>query len=175
MEENRKQKPSDFKDINDDQERLSLQLSSIWDKELIDSQKNLRELHKLKLMQFILYPLIIFGIIAIFIFILQGINLLIITIDFIIVAIYLISLKYIYAFRKPLKITKKDSKHFTNIKKKIKELYWLHIFCYLIIIFSAIHILIISMIGIDPLILIIMIHRYGAPKLIIVSRHLHVL
>jgi len=95
MEENRKQKPSDFKDINDSQERLFFQLSSIRDREPLDSQKIMRELHKLRLMQVILYPLIIFGIIALFIFILQGINLLIIIIDFIIVAIYLISLKRI--------------------------------------------------------------------------------
>ena len=136
MEENRKQKPSDFKDINDDQERLSLQLSSIWDKELIDSQKNLRELHKLKLMQFILYPLIIFGIIAIFIFILQGINLLIITIDFIIVAIYLISLKYIYAFRKPLKITKGELQFLIILKKKDKEMLGVQVIFYSILIKS---------------------------------------
>ena len=142
MEENRKQKPSDFKDINDNQERIFFQL---------------RELHKLKLMQVILYPLIIFGIIAILIFVLQGINLLIITIDFIIEAIYLISLKYIYAFRKTLKITKKDFKHFIKLEKKSKELSSLQIFFYLIIIFTVISILIISMIGIDPLILIIMI------------------
>ena len=152
MEENRKQKPSDFKDINDDQERLSLQLSSIWDKELIDSQKNLRELHKLKLMQFILYPLIIFGIIAIFIFILQGINLLIITIDFIIVAIYLISLKYIYAFRKPLKITKKDLKFFRHNSRSISSINYIS---YFLILFITFLILVISLIGINILIPII--------------------
>ena len=170
MEENRKQKPSDFKnitndqdrlsiqptsiwdkmpldsqnsndfkDINDNQERLFFQLSSIWDRKPIDSQKITRELHKLKLMQVILYPLIIFGIIAIFIFILQGINLLIITIDFIIVAIYLICLKYIYAFRKTLKITKKDSKHFIKLQKKSKNFSIFN----LIILFTTIFIFII--------------------------------
>ena len=157
MEENGKQKPRDFKDIKDKQERLIFQLSSTWDREPIDSQKIMRELHKLKLMQAILYPLIIFGIIAIFIFILQGINLLIIIIDIIIVAIYLISLKYIYTFRKSLKITKKELKPFIKLEKKCKELTSLQIFLYLIIIFTAISILIISMIGIDPLIMIIMI------------------
>ena len=156
MEENRKQKPSDFKDINDSQERLFFQLSSIWDREL-DSQKIMRELHKLKLMRVILYPLIIFGIITIFIFILHGINLLIITIDIIIVAVYLISLKFIYAFRKTLKITKKDFKHFIKLEKKSKKLSSLQIFFYSIVILLTIVILIFSMIGIDPLILIIMI------------------
>ena len=39
MEENRKKKPSDFKDIKDNQERLIFQLSSTWDREPIDSQK----------------------------------------------------------------------------------------------------------------------------------------
>ena len=53
MEENKKQKPSDFKDSKDNQERLFSQLSSIWDRKPIDSQKIMRELLKLKLMQVI--------------------------------------------------------------------------------------------------------------------------
>ena len=157
MEENRKQKPSDFKDIKDNQERIFFQLSSIRDREPIDSQKIMRELHKLKLMQVILYPLIIFGIINIFFFILLGINLLIIIIDIIIVAIYLISLKYIYAFRKTLKITKRELRYFIEMKKKEKDMSILQIIFYSIVILLTIIILIFSMIGIDPLILIIII------------------
>ena len=157
MEENRKQKPSDFKDIKDNQERLFFQLSSIWDRKPKDSQKIMRELHKLKLMRVILYPLIIFGIIAIFIFILQGINLLIIIIDIIIVAIYLISLKYIYAFRKALKITKRESRSFIEMKKKEKDMSILQIIFYSIVILLTIIMLIFSMTGIDPFMLIIII------------------
>jgi len=135
MEENRKQKPRDFKDI----------------------KKIMRELLKLKLMQVILYPLIIFGIIGIFIFILQGINLLIIIIDFIIVAIYLISLKYIYAFRKTLKITKRELKRSIEMKKKEKDMSILQIIFYSIVILITIVILIFSMDSIDPWILLIII------------------
>jgi len=153
MEENRKQKPRDFKDSNDDQERLSFQLNSIRDRQPIDSQKIMRELRKLRLMQVILYPLIIFGIIAIVIFILQGINLLIIAFNIIIVAIYLISLKYIYALRKTLKITKKDSKRFTKLEKKSKELSWHQIFFSLITLF----LMIILIIELQPIILLIII------------------
>ena len=157
MEENRKKKPSDFKDIKDNQERLFFQLSSIWDRKPIDSKKIMRELLKLKLMQVILYLLIIFGIIALFFFILQGINLLIIVFDIIIVAIYLISLKYIYAFRKTLKITKKDFKHFIKLEKKSKELSWLKIFIYSTIIIIITSSLFMLIIGIDPIILIIIV------------------
>jgi len=117
----------------------------------------MRELHKLRLMQVILYPLIVFGIIAIFIFILLSMNLLIIIIDFIIVAICLISLKYVYSFRKPLKITKKELKPSLKLKKRSQEMSIFQIIFYSIIIFLTISILIFSMIGIEPLILIIII------------------
>ena len=157
MEENRKQKPSDFKDISDDQERLSFQLSSIWDREPIDSQKIMRELHKLKLMQVILYSLIIFGIIAIFNFILQSINLIIIIIDIIIVAIYLICLKYTYALRKHLKIKKEEYQKFVKVNKKREIPLKLVFIFYSLIIIVTTFILILSEIKINPLILILIV------------------
>ena len=158
MEENRNQKSNNFKDINDDQERIFFQLSSIWDKKPIDSQNITTQLHELRILQVILYSLITLGIITFFILILIGIHLLIIIIDIGIVAIYLVYLKYFkHKFRKSLKISKRDLKFFIKLKKKSRDLSKTQIIFYSIIVFATIIILIISMIGINPLILIIII------------------
>lgn len=155
MEENRNQKSNNFRDINDDQERVFFQLSSIWDKKPIDSQKITTQLHELRLLQVILYSLITSGIIAFFILILIGINFIIIIIDVGVVALYLFYLKYLeYKFRKTLKITRKDLKYFVRLNFFLSNL--LMIF-YSGVICITILILIFSMIGIDPLLLFIII------------------
>ena len=71
---------------------------------------------------------------------------------------FIFYLKYLkYDFRKSLKITKKDLKHFFKLEKKSKDISIFQIIFYSIIILLTISILILSMIGIDPLILIIII------------------
>lgn len=156
MEEDRDQKSNNFRDINDDQERAFFQLSSIWDKKPIDSQKITTQLHELRLLQIILYSLINLGVITFFILLLIGIHPLIIIVDIGIVAIYLVYLKYFKnKLRKTLKISKRDLKYYIKLKKKSRDLSKIQIIFYSIIIFLTIFIVIISMIGIDPLILII--------------------
>ena len=158
MEEDRDQKSNNFRDINDDQERAFFQLSSIWDKKPIDSQKITTQLHELILLQIILYSLITLGIIAFFILILINIYLIIIIIDIGVVVLYIIYLKYLkYNFRKSLKITKKDLKLFIRLEMKGKDLSILQITFYSIIILITIFVLIFSMIMLNPLILLIMI------------------
>lgn len=158
MEENRKQKPSDFKDINDNQERLFFQLSSIWDREPIDSQKISTHLHELKLLQTILSLLISSGIIVLLILVLMGFPLIIILIDIGVIISYVSYLVYLQKkCRKTLKITKRELRYFIEMKKKEKDVSILQIIFYSILILLTIVILIFSMIGIDPLISIIII------------------
>ena len=157
-QENSDQESKNFKNINDDQERIFFQLSSIWDKKPMDSQKILLQLHELRLLQTILYSLITSGILAFFILILISIHLIIIIIDIGVVVLYIVYLKYLkYILRKSLKITRKDLKLFIKLRNKSKELSNLQIIFYSTLIFITIAILIISMIDIDPLILIIII------------------
>lgn len=158
MQENSDQKSNKFSDIDDDQERVFNQLRSIWDKKLIDSPKIIKQLHELRLLQIILYSLITSGIIAFFILILIGSHLLIIIIDIGIIVIYLVYLKYFKRkFRKTLKISKRDLKFLIKLNKKSRDLSRIQIIFYSIIIFITITLLIISMIGINPLIMIIII------------------
>lgn len=157
-QENSDQKSNNFKDMNDDQERVFFQLSSIWDKKPIDSQKILIQLHELRLLQIILYSLITSGIFAFFILILISIHFIIIIIDIGVVVLYIIYLKYLkFNFRKSLKITKKEFRLFIKLEKKDKDLSIFQIFFYSIPIFITISVLIFSMIRFDPLILIIII------------------
>ena len=156
MEENRKQNPSDFKDIYDNQERLFFQFLSIWDREPIDSQKNLTHLHELKLLQTILSLLISSGIIVLLFLVLMDFPLIIILIDIGVIISYVSYLVYLHQkCRKTLKITKRERRHFIEMKKKEKDISVLQIIFYSILILLMIAISIISMIGIDPLILII--------------------
>lgn len=158
MEENRNQKSNNFRDINDNQERIFFQLSSIWDKKPIDSQKIITQLHELKLLQTILSLLISSGIIVFLILVLMGFPLIIILIDIGVIISYVSYLIYLHQkCRKTLKITKRELRYFIEMKKKEKDMSILQIIFYSIVILLTIVILIFSMIGIDPLILIIII------------------
>ena len=152
------QKSNNFNDINDDQERVFLQLSSIWDKKPIVSQKILTHLHELKLLQTILSLLISSGIIVLLILILMGFPLIIILIDIGIIISYVSYLVYLQKkFRKTFKITKRELRYFIEMKKKEKDISTLQLFFYSIVILITIVLLVFSMIGIDPLILILII------------------
>jgi len=156
MEQNREQMSNDFKDINDDQERLHFQLSSLWENRKIDPQKVREQFHKLKLLQFILYFFITSGIVVFFILVFMNIHLIIIIIDVGVVVVYISYLKYItHKNKKILTVTKKEYKNFIKINKKRKNL--LELIFYSFIIIVTIFILILSMIKINPLILIIII------------------
>lgn len=85
----------------------------------------------------------------------MNIHFIIFIIDFGVVVLFIIYLKYLnHVYRKSLKLTKKQ---LINIKKKSKELSYLPLIFYSIVILITIAILIFSMIRIDPLILIIII------------------
>jgi len=152
MDEPKDQDLIDLNEIDDDQERLHFQLSSKWDKERLYPQKVKEQFYELKKLQLLLYFLITSGIVSFFILISINIHPIIIIIDVGVVVVYIFYLKYItHIYRKKLKITKKDYRYFSLIKKKRDNQL---IFTSFIIIVTLI-ILIISMIGIDPLILII--------------------
>lgn len=154
MEEKHDQDLNDFKNITNDQDRLHFQLISIWDKKTLDSQKFAQNLREFKLTQKILYSLITLGIIVFFILILININLIIIIIDIGIVALYIFYLKHTkYTIRKSLKITKGELKLLKILKKKDI----VSIIFYSILIFTTIVILIFSMTGINPLVVIVII------------------
>ena len=149
---------NDLKDIRNNQERLFFQFSSIWDREPIDSKKKLTHLNELKLLNTILYLLISSGIIVLLILVLMGFPLIIILINIVVVISYVSYLVYSHQkCRKTLNITKKELRYFIKMKKKEKDLSVLKIIFYSILILLTIAILIITMIGIDPLISIIII------------------
>lgn len=151
MEENRAHKSNDFKDISDDEERGFFQLHSIGDKTIINPQKFATQLRELKLLQIILYSLIISGIIALFILILNGIHFIIIATDIGLVIIYTFYVKYLeQKYRRTSKtlggiIGEKKKEKFTKLK----------MFFSLMMIILTMSILILLIIGIDPLTLII--------------------
>ena len=148
MEVNRDEKSNAFKDIKDDQERFFFQLHSIWDKTIINPHKFTTQLPELKLLQLILSSLIISGIIVLFILILNGIHFIFIATDIGLVIIYTFYVKYLeQKYRKTLKDI--------NGEKKKEKFTKSQIFSFLVIL--EISILILSIIGIDPLTLIIII------------------
>ena len=114
MDENRKQKPSDFEDIVDDQERLFFQISSIWDRESINSQKISGLLHELKILQIILSIFVFSGIFVLIILVSGGFPLIIILIDIGVLIPYISYLLYIekkiYRLKKCRKIIKKTTR-----------------------------------------------------------------
>lgn len=143
----------DLNEFNDEQERLHFQLSSKWDKERIYPQKIKEQFNELKILQLLLYFLITSGIVSFFILVLINIHLIIIIIDVGVVIVYIFYLKYItHIYRKKLKITKKDYKY---LKKKGDNQSILQLIFYSFVIIVTLFILILSMIGIHPLILII--------------------
>lgn len=104
------------------------------------------------------YLLISAGIDTFFILISMEFFFLIIIIDVIIVISYKFYLVYLgHKYRKTLKVSRKDLKYFIKIKKKKGALLTLEILFYSIIITITILILIFSIIGIEPSILIIII------------------
>ena len=158
MEENRKQKTTEFEDVKDKQERLFFQFSSIWDREPIDSQRILTHLYELKLLDAILYLLISSGIIVLLILVLMGFHLIIILIDIGVIISYVCYLVYLHQkSRKTLKITKRELRYLIKMKKKEIEMSKLQKIFYSIALLLTIAILITSMIGINPLISIIII------------------
>lgn len=155
MDETRAQDLNNLKNISDDQERLHIQLSSLWENRKIDPQKVREQFHELKLLQFILYFFIFSGITAFFILILINIHFIIIIIDVGVVVVYIFYLKYItHKNRKILKISKKEYKLFIKIKKDVERLSLLQLIFYSFIVIITISVLILSMIGIDLLVII---------------------
>lgn len=172
MKEKRNQEREDFNDIKDVQERVFFQLKAIWEINQIDTQKITAKLNELKVLHIILYLLITSGIMAFLILFLTGIHLFVIMIDFGIVTIFLVYLKYLnHTYRKNLKLSKKDLKYFISFKKKdkykktysfesirnAKYISALLTVIYLIIICSFFFLLIISINGLNPIILVIVI------------------
>ena len=88
MSEKRDFDLNDLNDISDDQERLHFQLSSKIDKERINSQKVRKQFHELKILQLLLYFLIISGIVSLFILILINTHVIIIIIDVGVVVVF---------------------------------------------------------------------------------------
>jgi len=157
MDESRDQ---DLNEINDEQERLHFQLSSKRDNDRLNSQQVREQFHELIILQLLLYFLIITGIVSLFVLVLINIHLIIIIIDFGVVIVYFIYLKYItQKFRKILKITKREYKGFFKIKTKGRIISILKIIFNFIIILITILILIdISLsLKLDPLIIVIVI------------------
>lgn len=114
MDEDRKQKPSDFKDVIDDQDRLFFQISSVWDKESINSQKISGQLHDIKILQAILSLLVFSGIFILIILVLVGFPLIIILIDIGVIISYVSILLYLekelYKLKKCRKTLKKTTR-----------------------------------------------------------------
>ncbi len=158
MNQTRDQNLKDLKNISDAQERLHVQLRSLWENRKIDTHKVRDQLNELKLLQFILYFLIFSGIFAFFILISINIHLLIIIIDVGVLVVYISSLKYVsHKYRKILKVSKKEFKLLIKNKQKSENSSTFQLILYSFITITTIVILIISMIGIHPLILIIII------------------
>ena len=158
MDEIKNQDLNDFQLTDDEQERLFYNLNVIKNKNIEKFLKNSKEFFELRILQFIIYLLITFGIVAFFILLLMKIHLIIILIDIMVIIVYLFYVKYLeYKSIKKLKFIKKNLGTISNFGKKRKTLSINQIIFYSILMIATIIILIISMIGIDPLILIIVI------------------
>ena len=114
MDENRKQKPSDFEDNIDDQERLFFQISSVWDREAINSKKISGKLHELKILQAILSIFVFSGIFVLIILVTGEFPLIIILIDIGVLIPYISYLLYLekklYKLKKCRKFFKKTTR-----------------------------------------------------------------
>lgn len=172
MKEKRNQEREDFNDIKDVQERIFFQLKTIWEINPIDTQKITTKLNELKVLQIILYLLISSGITVFLILVLTDIHLFVIMIDFGIITIFVVYLQYLnHTYRKNLKLSKKDLKYFISFKRKVKykKIYSIEsvkngkyistflTLLYLIIISSLFFLLIISINGLNPIIIFIFI------------------